>query len=396
MKANPGGQIDLREVVGRDKVIEQIWDTLEQQSIRINAERRIGKTTIIRKLCDEPRSGWVPISQDLEQYHTALEFAIAVFRQVDGFLSLRRRTARRTKELFTSLGGIEVKGVFKLPSFLNSNETPWKEILSNSILDLIGEKDKQNERPLFLWDEVPYMLESIKKNEGENVAMELLDTLRGLRQTHGRNGLRMVFTGSIGLHHVIKSLKRQNYANAPINDMLLIPVLPLDFKPAKELATKLIQGEGIQTSVLDEAATVVANVSDGFPFYIHHIIKAMKQSGWEGTPDNVEQIVLQQLKDANDPWELNHYRDRISVYYGEEFESAVLEILDEITVSSEALSINYLLTKLKNAGVLDNRDQLIELLKILEQDHYLTRNNLGHYYFQFPLLQRWWKLSRGL
>ncbi len=47
MKANPGGQIDLRDVIGRDEIIAQIWDTLEQQSIRMNAERRIGKTTII-------------------------------------------------------------------------------------------------------------------------------------------------------------------------------------------------------------------------------------------------------------------------------------------------------------------------------------------------------------
>ena len=68
MKANPGGQIDSSEVVGRDELIEQIWDTLDQQSIRMNAERRIGKTTIIKKLCAEPRSGWVPIFQDLEQY----------------------------------------------------------------------------------------------------------------------------------------------------------------------------------------------------------------------------------------------------------------------------------------------------------------------------------------
>ncbi len=28
MKANPGGQIDLSEVVGRDNVIQQIWDIL--------------------------------------------------------------------------------------------------------------------------------------------------------------------------------------------------------------------------------------------------------------------------------------------------------------------------------------------------------------------------------
>ena len=394
MKANPGGQIDLDEVVGRDADIEQIWDTLEQQSIRMNAERRIGKTTIIYKLWKEPRSGWLTIFQELEQYHTAYEFALAVFREVDKFLSISSRSARRTKELFKSFGGTEVGGIIKLPSF--SNEAPWKDVLCSSIQDLIDERVKQNDRPLFLWDEVPLMLENIKQREGETVAMELLDTLRGLRQTHGQDGLRMVFTGSIGLHHVIKSLKRQNYANSPVNDMFITPVLPLDSESAQELATKLMHGEDIQTKTLKDTAAAVAKVSDCFPFYIHHIVKAMKRLGLEGTTDNVEQIVSQQLRDANDPWELNHYRERISTYYGKIFEHAVLEILDEIAVSAEAVSINDLLTILKNTGVLDDREQLIELLRLIEQDHYLIRNNDGHYHFQFPLLQRWWKLSRGL
>ena len=79
MKANPGGQIDPAEVVGRDPLIEQIWDTLEQQSIRMTAERRIGKTTIILKMRAEPRPGWVPIFQDLERYHSAREFALSAW-----------------------------------------------------------------------------------------------------------------------------------------------------------------------------------------------------------------------------------------------------------------------------------------------------------------------------
>ncbi len=394
MKANPGGQIDPNEIVGREEIIEQIWDTLEQQSIRMNAERRIGKTTIIQKLCEEPRDGWIPIFQDLEQYHTAYEFAIAVFREVEKYLSVGKKTAHRTKALLKACGGMEVKGVFKLPSF--STDLPWKDILSSSIQDLITERSKQNERLVFLWDEVPYMLESIKNREGEAVAMELLDTLRSLRQTYGSIGFRMVFTGSIGLHHVIKSLKRKNYANSPVNDMLVTPVLPLKPEPAKELAIKLIEGEYISTNELEATTHAVAKASDGFPFYIHHIVKAMKLTGLEGTVKNVEQVVSQQLRDPDDPWELNHYRGRIRTYYGSELEPAVVEILDAIAVASNALSVNDLFNDLKNSGTLDDRELLIELLRLIEQDHYLMRNNDGHYYFQFPLLQRWWKLSRGL
>lgn len=171
MKANPGGQIDLNEVVGRDEVINHIWDTIDQQSIRINAERRIGKTTIIKKLFAEPRCGWITIFQDLEKCHTALDFALAVYLEVDQLLSMRQRTARRAKDFLKTIGGTEVGGVLKLPSF--AGETPWKEILTKAVEDLVEEREKHSECPLFLWDEVPYMLKSISDREGEPVAMEV-------------------------------------------------------------------------------------------------------------------------------------------------------------------------------------------------------------------------------
>lgn len=394
MKANPGGQIDLKEVVGRDQIIEQIWDALEQQSIRIVAERRIGKTTIIKKLAAEPRDGWKPIFQDLEKCHTALEFAMSVYREVDEFLSIQQRSARKTKDFFKAIGGAEIAGIIKLPTF--TGDAPWKEILSSAIHDLVHECETKSDRPVFLWDEVPFMLANINEREGETTSMEILDTLRGLRQTYGGDGLRMVITGSIGLHHVISTLKRQNYANSPVNDTLAIEVRPLDAASAQELAAKLIEGENIQTESFEETANEVSQLSDCFPYYIHHIVKALKLSGLNGSRDTVEKVVLDQLLDSSDPWELNHYRERISTYYGDSLELAVLEILDSIASRAEAMSLDELLAGLKSTGKLDDREQLINLLRLITQDHYLSRNANGHYHFQFPLLQRWWKLARGL
>lgn len=394
MKANPGGQIDLNEVVGRNEIIKQIWDTIDRQSIRINAERRIGKTTIIKKLCAEPISGWVPIFQDLEKCHTAEEFATAVYQEVDGFLSARQRTARRVRDFLKAMGGTEVKGVFKLPTF--GAQAPWKEILTKAIEDLVEEREKHDERPLFLWDEVPYMLKSISDREGEPVAMEVLDTLRALRQGLGDKGLRMILTGSIGFHHVIHSLKRQSYANSPLNDLYPLEVPPLDSAAAAELAAKLIAGELIPTKTPKAVVEAIARISDGFPFYIHHIVKALKLAGREATPDAVEAIVSRQLRDSNDPWELNHYRERIPVYYGKDNESAVLGILDGIAARQQPVSVNELLAELKGTGTLSDREQLIGLLKLVEQDHYLSRDDHGSYQFRFPLLKRWWMLSRGL
>ena len=390
MKANPGGQIDSSEVVGRDELIEQIWDTLDQQSIRMNAERRIGKTTIIKKLCAEPRSGWVPIFQDLEQYHTALKFALGVYREVEGFLSQHQRIARRAQELLKSLGGTEIKGILKLPAF--DKQAPWQDILTKSLEDLVEAREKDNERIVLLWDEVPYMLDNISKGESPASAIAVLDTLRALRQELG--GLRMILTGSIGFHHVIRSLN--DYTNSPLNDAFPLEVPALTPGAACELATKLIAGENIATDNPQALAKALAQAADGFPFYIHHLAKALKSAKKPATPESVEAVLNRQLLDPNDPWELHHYRKRITDYYGKDNEQAVLGILDGVAVRPMPVSVNELLAELKNTGVLADRERLISLLRLVEQDHYLARDSQGHYHYRFPLLQRWWMLSRGL
>jgi len=47
MKANPGGQIDLREVVGRDEVINQIWDTQTMKPFATLPGFRFGEANLI-------------------------------------------------------------------------------------------------------------------------------------------------------------------------------------------------------------------------------------------------------------------------------------------------------------------------------------------------------------
>lgn len=390
MRANAGGQIDLKAVVGRDSLIQNLWETLEQQSVVITAERRIGKTTILRKMEAEPAPGWVPVFQDLERHHSAMDFALSVYREVDRFLTGQSKAARRAKELLQKLGGVEIGGALKLPT---TSEADWKDVLTRSIEDLIEENGKSGRRLLFLWDEVPFMLANIRDREGERTAMEILDVLRSLSQTHPN--LRMVLTGSIGLHHVLRSLREANYAGTPVNDMAKIEVPPLAESDAIQLARKLLNGEKIITQ--DEAATAgrIAGEADCIPFFIHHIVKALKTRGIEGSDENVRALVAAQLTDANDPWELLHYRERIPTYYRSDAKS-VLVILDSLAAAIAPLALGDLHREVKAASRFGDREKLLGLVTSLERDHYLQRDPDGRVRFRFPLIQRWWKLNRGL
>ena len=168
MKANPGGQIDINAIVGREALIETLWQTVEQQSLIITAERRIGKTTVIKRMRHVPAAGWVPVYQDLEGCHSAAEFAMIVYKDIHQFLSQKGRATRRAKEFFAALGGTEIGGIFKLPEKMVA---PWKEVLTRSVEDLIHENDAQGTKLLFLWDEMPFMLANIRDREREQTAM---------------------------------------------------------------------------------------------------------------------------------------------------------------------------------------------------------------------------------
>lgn len=91
MKANPGGNLDPDCVYGRENLINILWERLESQSILINAERRIGKTQILRKMQIQPQPGWKPLFKVLERVHSAQEFAELVYDDVQQFLGSTTR-----------------------------------------------------------------------------------------------------------------------------------------------------------------------------------------------------------------------------------------------------------------------------------------------------------------
>ena len=387
-RANPGGQLDPKNIIGRERLIENLWDALELQSVRMTAERRIGKTSVMSKMEAEPRTGWRPVYMDLEKLHTPMEFALAIYGEVEKFLTTKKKAIRKAKEIYQHLEGAEVSGVFRLPE---GKEKEWKAILTSSLEDLVANFEKSDERLLFFWDEMPYLLEHIRDREGPEVALELLDVLREQRKAHSEV-LRMVITGSIGIHHVLKTLKKTS--KHVLNDVLQFEVHPLAMDAAKELGARLIRGERLNCSDEERATTTLAEECDCFAFYIHHVMKELKLTDQEVSDETVKGVVAKQLADDNDPWELYHFSERLEEYYGDE-EPVVKLILDELSLSSNGHP-DELLERLKGQSVFDDRERLLELLRLLVQDHYLIKGEDGRYEFRFSLIQRWWKQHRHL
>lgn len=387
LKSNPGGFVPIEGIIGRDELCKSAWNALDVQSVVMSAERRIGKTSVLRKMAAEAPHGWIVVERDLEGQHSASDFATGVYKDIEQHLSKWKKSARRARELLRNLGGVEVGGLITVPT---GHATPWKPLLTQSIEDLIHEQ--QDAKLVFFWDEVPFMLQSISANEGESVAMEILDVLRSLRQKHA--AFRMVLTGSVGLHHVIGALKDRGRSYDPTNDMYEIEVPPLSHDDACELARALIAGENLPGESLEETVAAIATAADCIPFYVHHIVRQLKITGLPANPRTVADVVSAQLLDANDPWSLGHYRDRIKAYYPGS-QKVVMSVLDAVAMATKPLRTDDVLRLVSSTIEFDDRDRLLDLLRLLERDHYLKRHD-GGYAWKFPLIARWWRLDRDL
>ncbi|AOY01945.1 ATP-binding protein [Jeongeupia sp. USM3] len=388
MKANPGGQLAPDQVVGRGRLIARLWDALERQSLVLTAERRMGKTSMVNKMRAEPKPGFHPVYRDLEAISTANEFAAQVYRDVEAVCSTGKRVTEKARAFLAQLGGAEAAGV-RLPELKGDS---WKRLLESTLEDAAEQMGER--RLVFFWDELPQMLLNIARSEGEASATAILDTLRALRQSHP--ALRMVFTGSIGLHNAISTFKLAGYANAPINDMLQVEVPPLDPADATMLASRLLQGEQVPVSGETAAvAAAIANRVDHVAFYIHHMVSRCKDRGGPIAVADIDVLIGEVLTAANDPWSLRHYRERLSAYYSPAEVTLALLILDTVAVAAAPLSLATLHGLLQSQAPVD-RETCRTMLARLVQDHYLGRDAAGHYRFGLAFVGRWWRFDRGL
>lgn len=390
MKPNPGGILKLSDIVGRESVVAYLQTTLEQQSVLLVAERRTGKTHVLEKFKASAPGNWVVIKRDIGAVRSAVEFVQYLMADLCSHLGAKTNFRHWLQSMSEQLGGIQI-GPVKLPNFAAKH---WKQILGDAVAHL--NDIKTIERFVFLWDELPWMLEIIAKQNPQE-AMELLDTLRALRQQHSEK-LRMVFIGSLGLHHIVRLLKMQGYNNTPVNDMLNVEVEPLTLADATELAWRLLTDSGLVATSSDTYRRLALAV-DCIPFYIHHVASALlKMPTPPGQPldvQAVEAVISHGIYSSDDPWDLQHYEERTLAYYGVQ-RGECLALLDAVASSTFAVTVAEAIKRAKATYPAVPHQDWIELNRLLERDHYFQRNSAGEISFKFTVVKRWWLWHRSL
>ncbi|MBL8397682.1 MAG: ATP-binding protein [Candidatus Accumulibacter sp.] len=222
-----GGPATGTNFFGRTQELEDLWHHLKSDHIRFPGVRRLGKTSILKRLVEEaPAHGVLAEWIDVSNIHSAEELiarldsafpAQAIGRFAAKWAQNVTNYLKRIRKIDGSLP--EVIGGGGLSLELEAGASPaWREQATALQARL------QDQPLLILLDEFPVMLENLLRHS-PLAAQQVLAWLRIWRQTPGH--CRFVYTGSIGLQSL---LERHNLAGF-MNDPYFYSLGP--YKPAE-------------------------------------------------------------------------------------------------------------------------------------------------------------------
>ena len=384
MQINPGGRLRPEDVIGRDREIARYWQVLDRQGLVISAERRIGKTHILFKMEAECPDSYLAIYQDLEAIYSAGGLVRSIYAAADSG-SFRAKVAKWSDLLPSRIGSIQ----------LPSADTAWQTFLPDAfdrLVELSGDR-----RILFLWDEFPLMLHNIQQHQSAQTAMQLLDYLRTLRLEKPAK-LRILFTGSIGLHLVLRSLRQSGNANAPVNDMLSVTVPPMAKEDTCLLAVELLKETRAAEEDIPAMAKQIAGAVGGFPYHVHHVVDQLGQLQSPPAPSDVFSAIDKLVHDSHDPANFNYYVTRLDTYHSSSDRARALLVLDALAEQQSPCSFSSLLNLCRHQDASLPEEELRNALIMLSEDHYIEERKLDGetttYDFRWQLVKKWWREKR--
>ena len=390
-----GGSVSIEDapqrVRGRTKLVERLWEKLETTSVSLLAERRMGKTWVLQ-LAMALRPGWaVPVFIDAENIHSPSEFALRLNRSLYS-------TGLTDKPRWELVKGLLRRGVhrvtrIKLKGLDVSNIDQWFSLLETTVTKFVSLADHR--KIVIIVDELPFCVDNISKRLDNKAAGEFLDHLRSLRQTVP--ALRMLFSGSLGMHIVLKNLRETGYTGQPINDMFPFEVPALENEEAALLAGSLCLGSKVECEDIEASARLIAKAGSYVPYYIEQLVELLRAAGESLIdPKQVTSLPARLFESPGDPGQFKHYNTRLDQYYPEDIILKARGILDVLSFYEQGLVPDELLNLIRHKPklLIIDPESLIEVLDTLKDDHYLVKHD-GKWAFKLNIVRQWWQSERG-
>ncbi|MDR3557434.1 MAG: hypothetical protein P4L55_21975 [Syntrophobacteraceae bacterium] len=381
----------------REKDVELLIEKIHDGAhILLTAQRRMGKTSLMREAKRRLEGRYICLFVDLQKASSAEDAIVALslalkphegqWRKIKGmFANALGGAAERIEEL--NLGELGIK----LRAGLVSGN--WSEKGDMLFSTMAG-----SDPPVVLMmDEAPVMVNRILKGEDYRITPQRKSETDAFMSWLRKNSLehqgqvRIVLSGSIGFEPIL----RQAGLSATINNFLPFDLGPWDEPTATGCLRALANQYGI--NFRDNAETeMVRMLGCCIPHHVQmfftHVCDRCKRRGrMDISPDEVGEVYENQMLGVRGHTELTHYEDRLKLVLGPEILTFAIEMLTEAAVTGRLTSASLVaIQKGYEFTEISVREATEEILRVLEHDGYLKAQAEG-YIFESRLLQDWWK-----
>jgi len=369
----------------RTDIVNEIWDELEKGNfILLAAPRRVGKTSVLRDLEQNPRENYSTKFRSVQAVQSGEEFYKTIYDlMIECFKSsnilgnwFKKYTKSRTITEFHSKG---VK--------IGKADFPYQDEINN----ILEELSDEGETMVLLIDELPEVLHRLHKNGKKDEALSILSQLRVWRQNDYKK-LQFVFAGSIGIHYVVKSITGRV---SDINDLTNILCAPLNHKDAKDYIQWATEDATVQYDD-DQKEYLLKKIQHYFtPYFLNLMLDEMdriakNQASAEIIITSLEMdAAFDKIVKSNDYFK--DWKKRLEDYMPSEDFLFVNEILTHIA-HKDAISIQLIYDK---ANKHSKKTDYMDFIADLEEDGYITDVD-GAYQFISPFLKSFWKLNQPI
>lgn len=379
MKNVVGQAVRGKDFWDRKSELAKIWQVIENGTHPLLvAPRRVGKTSIMYKILDEPKENYAVVYVNTESAQSANEFWYKLFNALMDEEFNNKNSAKFknfcTKLKTLNIESISISGSIKLGDAKDLN---YAEAFETLIKDI--ESDK---KLIIMMDEFAQTIENIVKHSTIKEAESLLAIHRTLRQNPKiASKISFIYAGSIGLESVVERFDAIKF----INDLNSIKITPLPHLEAKEFVRKLCH------HISDEKIVyLLEKIEWLIPFYIQLIIQELNALYMEKAlhivqNEDIDEAIRKALAHKN---HFKHWEGRIKTAFETDeykFAKEILNLISEQTTleSKEIVNLGskYELTE----------DALKRVIRVLIYDGYINNDeNPKIYRFNSPILKLWW------
>jgi hypothetical protein len=386
MRNRTGQPVRGTDFWDRQRELDELWHLVDHDSVLLLAPRRVGKTSLLYRLLDEPRDGWRCAYLDVMAAESEQRFVarlVSRLHRLNPSGKIWKQFGDRMHDLLDRVEKLHAGPIeFELSREIANG---WQEVGERALkLACDGEV-----RTLLLVDEFPiFVRRLLRSKNGSERTQLLMHWFRSVRTALSLEDVevRFLIAGSIGLDGVVSRARM----SGTIADLKTFSLGPMSEVDADGLLDILGEVEGIPLPP-EIRERVLQRVNWRIPFHlqlvfsqIHRLVRFHDQ---ELTPDLVD-VAYEGLLGADNRKEFAHWEERLDAGAWSPQERDLIDaVLAAAARDPEGVSPDTLRqVRLGTAGELDETPLLLSLA----HDGYLVLE-AGRWRFASSLLRDWWR-----